>query len=74
MQQCSLKSALHFDMDTHLNIQYRTVTATIVGVIVANSAILFRLVARRVGRLGLTTDDFLIIIALVSHPGNLRAL
>lgn len=54
-------------METHVNIQYKTVAATIVGVIVANCAVLFRLIARRVGRISLTADDFLIIVALVRY-------
>ena len=47
------------------NVQYKTVIGTIIGVIVANGAIIMRLVARRVGRLRLTADDYLILIALV---------
>jgi hypothetical protein len=47
------------------NVQYKTVIGTIIGVIVANGAVIMRLVARRVGRLRLTPDDYLILIALV---------
>lgn len=46
--------------------QYKTIIATIVGVILANVGVVLRFVARRVGRVRLRPDDYLILVALVS--------
>lgn len=48
------------------NEQDQTVIATIIGVVLANVGVALRFVARRIGRVKLRPDDYLILVALVS--------
>lgn len=51
----------------NVNVQYKTIAATVVGVIIANVAVALRLLARRVARITLKVDDYLMMVALLFH-------
>ncbi|KAJ9611703.1 hypothetical protein H2200_004887, partial [Cladophialophora chaetospira] len=51
------------------NVQYKVILGTVFGVIIANVAVLLRLLARRVGHVTLKLDDYLICCALIVHWG-----
>lgn len=48
------------------NVQYKSITGTVFGVVIANLAVLMRLTARYVGGIRHTIDDYLMLVALVS--------
>lgn len=47
------------------NIQYRVVVATVVGLVMATTAVTMRLLARRTCQARWKMDDYLMVIALV---------
>ena len=49
-----------------INTQYKVIVGTVTGVIIANTAVVLRLLARRAAKLRLRLDDFFICCALVS--------
>jgi hypothetical protein len=49
------------------NIQYKVVAATAASLIIANIGVILRLISRRVKKLSLQGDDYLIIVALVGN-------
>lgn len=48
-----------------LNVQYKTIAGTVIGVVLANVAVAVRLTSKRIGKIELRADDYLMFVALV---------
>jgi hypothetical protein len=53
------------------NIQYKVVLGTVFGLVIANGALALRLLARRVGRISLKLDDYLMCFAVVCDASKI---
>ena len=54
--------------EIHDNVSYQAIIVMVISMVLVNGSVLLRLVARRMMKLPLKADDFMIILAAVCSP------